>query len=78
MSSLDPGKAGRAAQRSSRAQNREIERQKKIEELKIAEEGDVIGRKKILAKKGGRSMLVATSPTGGTSAGVNTTLGGGS
>ena len=71
MSNLDPGKAGRAARRQSKAQGEEIARQKKIEDLKTAEEEDILGRKKLLAKTGGRSMLVASNPQG-----QNTTLGG--
>jgi hypothetical protein len=76
MSSLDPGKAGRQAKRSAGAQKAEINRQKKLEDIKLAEEEDALGRRKLLAKKGGRSLLVATSPTGAPNAAPNTTLGG--
>lgn len=72
MSDLDPGKSTRAAKRASDTQRKEMEKQKQLEQMKIAEEEDVIGRKKALAKSGGRSLLIATSPLG-----VSTQLGGG-
>lgn len=70
MSSLDPGKAERQAKRAAGQQQQAIQKQKQLEQVKLAEEEDVIGRKKMLAKAGGRSLLVA-KPTA-----QNTNLGG--
>jgi hypothetical protein len=70
-------KAERGAKKKAKKAQAEIAGQKRKEELRLAEEEDVIGRKKLLAKKGGRSLLVATSPTGMINQGSATTLGGG-
>lgn len=71
---FDPGKGARREARRARAeQEKQIAKQRQIEQGKIAEEEDVIARRKALAKPGagGRSLLIATSPTG-----TSTTLGG--
>jgi hypothetical protein len=74
---LGTRKAERKAKKKERATQADIAKQKQVEQLKLAEEEDVIGRKKLLAKKGGRSLLVATSPTGMINKGTTSTLGGG-
>ena len=64
-----------AAKRSARAQTAELDKQKKIEQLRTAEETSEIERRKAVAKRGGtRSSLLATSETGAT--GLAKTLGG--
>ena len=70
---MDPGKAARAAKRASKRQVMEIAKQRKIEVQKAREEDDELGRKKLRAKTGGRSLLQATTATGRAR---NTTLGG--
>lgn len=59
------GESG-ASKRARRQQSEDLTRQRKREELKIAEEESEIAKRKALAKPGagGRSLLVATSPTG--------------
>jgi len=68
--SLDPFglfKTGRsAAKRAQKEQTQLISKQRQADELKLAEEEDVIGRKKLLASSGraGRRSLIRTSETG--------------
>lgn len=64
-------KAEKAASKSEGLRRKEIAEQKRKEQLRLAEEEDVLGRRRFRAKAGGRSLLVATSPTGRA-----TTLGG--
>lgn len=74
---LDPGRgpreAARQANRARISQETSIAKQRQIETLKIAEEESEVAKRKALARpgKGGRSLLVATSP-----AGITSTLGG--
>ena len=55
-----------AAKKGQEAQSLLIEKQRKADELSLAESEDVIARKKQLAKSGaaGRSLLINTSETG--------------
>ena len=64
MSSLDPGKAERAAKRQAKTTQAEIVRQRRDEQLKIAEEESEIAKRRMMRKTGGRSLLIATSRTG--------------
>lgn len=72
---LDPGKPMREAERQAKAQQAQqsaaISEQQALEKQKIAEETSEIERRRAMAlrRKGGRSMLVATSPTGVTKLG---------
>jgi len=76
MSNLDPGKAERAARRQAKSAQAEMERRRKQEELKIAEEESEIAARKMRSKAGGRSLLIATSRTGQPTLGNTSTLGG--
>lgn len=60
----DPGPQIEAAEEEARKAQEDIERQKQREKVRQAEEEDVIGRKRLRGRRGGRSLLVATSPTG--------------
>lgn len=64
-------RAEKSAKASQAEQKEAIGKQKQLEATKLAEEEDLLGRKKQTAKAGGRSLLTATSPTG-----TNTNLGG--
>ena len=72
---LDPGKPAREAERQAKKQQAQqaaaIKKQQALEKQKIAEETSEIERRRALAtrRKSGRSLLVATSPTGVTSLG---------
>lgn len=57
---LDPGKKARQAQAES------LKKQQQQEELRLAEEESEVARRKATVETGkaGRSLLVATSPTG--------------
>ena len=60
-------KTGRSAARRAQAEQTQlISKQRQTDELKLAEEEDVIGRKKALASSGraGRRSLIKTSETG--------------
>jgi len=64
-----------AARRAAKQQTAELDKQKKIEDLRTAEEADAIARRKNIAAKGGtRSSLLATSETG--TSGLAKNLGG--
>lgn len=67
----DPEPAIKAAEESAKKAQEEIARQKQREKARLAEEEDVIERKRAKGRGAGRSLLVATSPTGRA-----TTLGG--
>lgn len=62
---LDPGKRAREA---ARTQEKAIKKQQQLEEVKLAEEESEVARRRALARPGagGRSLLIATSPTGTT------------
>ncbi len=64
-------KAEKEAKKVQAEQKEAVAKQKMIESAKLAEEEDLLGRKKLQSKASGRSLLTATSPTG-----VNTNLGG--
>ena len=64
-------KAEEEAKKTQAEQKEAIAQQKILESAKLAEEEDLLGRKKLQSKNTGRSLLTATSPTG-----VNTNLGG--
>jgi len=51
-----------AAKKAAKAQEESIAKQQQSEELRLAEESDVSGRRKALAKSGqaGRSLLINT------------------
>lgn len=70
---LRPGE--KQAKRAAAESRESIAKQKQVEDLRLAEETGEIARRKAATKAGqsGRSLLVATSPTGTRS----TTLGGG-
>ena len=69
-----PFRTGRSsAKRAAKAQSLLIEKQRQSDELELAEQEDVIGRKKALAKKGGRSLLINTQAS---TAGRSNVLGG--
>ena len=56
-----------AAKRAAKQQTAELDKQKKIEQLRSAEETSEIEKRKNIAAKGGtRSLLLATSETGTT------------
>ena len=65
----------RRAKNAAILQQQEIQRQKNIEATATAEETDMIARRRLLAKKGGRSLLLA--PTATSTEGKTTSLGGG-
>lgn len=66
MSALEkPFRTGRsAAKRTQKEQSLLIQRQRQADELDLAEEEDAIARRKALAKRGGRQLLIQTSETG--------------
>lgn len=68
MSGLDkPFRTGKtAAKRAQKEQSLMIQRQRKADELELAEGEDEIARRKQLSKagQGGRSLLMKTSETG--------------
>ena len=54
-----------AAKRAARQQQAELDKQKKLEQKRVAEETSEIERRKAIATRGGiRSSLLATSETG--------------
>lgn len=52
------------SKRASREQRELIKKQRQVDELALAEEESDIARRKLLAKTGGRKLLVKTSETG--------------
>lgn len=64
-------KARKQAKKSAKLQREEIQRQKNIEVQKIAEEEDVIARRMLRGKKGGRSLLKTSAQEN-----MNSNLGG--
>jgi len=68
MSAIEkPFRTGKTtAKKAAAQQSLLIEKQRKADELSLAESEDVIARKKQLAKSGkaGRSLLIGTSETG--------------
>lgn len=68
MSGLDkPFRTGKTqAKKTAAKQQLLIDRQRKVDELELAETEDVIARKKAMAKSGsaGRSLLTKTSEAG--------------
>lgn len=63
---FDPGKSvKKRAKKANEAQARLLEEQKRKEELRLAEESsEVAKRRALIQRKGGRSLLIATSPKG--------------
>ena len=55
-----------AAKRAAREQSESIAKQKQIEGARLAEEESEIAKRRALTEsgRGGRSLLIATSPTG--------------
>lgn len=65
-------KVEKTAKQSQARQEEQIGRQRQIEEAALAEEEDEIGRRRLLAKQGGRRSLIRTSEKG---TGLRTTTG---
>ena len=65
-SALDKLTGRKRAKKAQKAQEAQIAKQRQAEELKLAEEESEVARRKATARggRGGRSLLVATSPTG--------------
>jgi hypothetical protein len=63
---LDPGRSARSkAKRAQESQEALIVEQRKKEKLNVAEkESEISKRQALIQRKGGRSLLVATSPRG--------------
>lgn len=63
---IDPGKRARkTAKRAQESQNVLIAEQKQKESLNLAEkESEISKRQALIQRKGGRSLLIATSPRG--------------
>lgn len=58
-------KAEEEAKKSQREATEAIGKQKQLENVKLAEEEDLLGRKKAQRKSGGRSLLMASSSPAG-------------
>ncbi len=67
---LDPGKPARRARRDAEAaatrSEQAMDRQRMMEEARIADEDDRIKRKRMMSRGGGRSLLISSSPLGTT------------
>lgn len=76
MSALEkPFRTGKSsAQRAQNEQSMLIQKQRQQDELALAETESELARKKQLASKGGRSLLIKTSETGAKSTNLGGTV----